>query len=34
MQNMPPALRTVLRVVGWDAIPELIIDPPTSSFAV
>jgi ABC-type transporter Mla MlaB component len=34
MQNVPPALRTVLRVVGWDAIPELVLDPPASSCAV
>ncbi len=31
LQNLPPALRTVLRVVGWDAFPELIIEPPEPS---
>jgi ABC-type transporter Mla MlaB component len=34
LQNVPPALRTVLGVVGWDAIPELIIEPPAPSCAV
>ena len=28
LRNLPPDLRTVLEVVGWDSAPGLVIDPP------
>jgi len=28
LRNLPPDLRAVLEVVGWDSTPGLVIDPP------
>ncbi len=28
LRNLPPDLRTVLEVVGWDSTPGVVIDPP------
>ena len=28
LRNLPPGLRTVLEVVGWDSTPGVVIDPP------
>ena len=30
LRNLPPDLRTVLEVVGWDNTPGLVIDPPAA----
>ena len=31
LRNLPPDLRTVLEVVGWDSTPGVVIDPPRSA---
>ena len=28
LRNLPPGLRTVLEVVGWDSTPGVVLDPP------